>query len=121
MARKLKLARSRGYETYNSKELKNDNCHPYVTTMKAMNFHDDTPSIPIDTFKDHYVLVFDLISMQDANEKCHYPEIVGEPLRLELNFTFPLEYVTELAVLGERRSFVAVQKFRDFKKNISIG
>ena len=73
-----------------------DNCRLYVTTMKAMNFQDDIPSIPIDNFKDHYVLVFDLLSMQDATEKCHYPELVGEPLRLELIFTFPLEHVTEL-------------------------
>ena len=31
----------------------NDNCRLYVTTMKAMNFQDDIPSIPIDNFKDH--------------------------------------------------------------------
>ena len=67
----------------------------YVTTMKAMNFQDDIPSIPIDDFKDHCVLVFDLTSMQDATENCHYPELVGEPLRLELNFTHPLENVIE--------------------------
>ena len=36
-----------------------DNCRLYVTTMKAMNFQDDIPSIPIDDFKDHYVMVFD--------------------------------------------------------------
>ena len=65
-----------------------DNCALYVTTMKAMSFQDDIPSIPIDNFNDHYVLVFDLTSKQDATESCHYPEIVGEPLRLELNFTF---------------------------------
>ena len=29
-----------------------DNCRLYVTTMKAMNFQDDIPSIPIDNFKD---------------------------------------------------------------------
>ena len=79
--------------------------------MKAMNFQDDIPSIPIDNFKDHYVIVFDLTSMQVATEKCHYPELAGEPLRLELNFTFPLEHVTELIVLGERMSTVAVDKF----------
>ena len=73
-----------------------------------MNFQVDIPSIPIVDFKDHYVLVFDLISMQDATENCHYPELVGEPLRLELNFTYPLENVTELIVLGERMSSVAV-------------
>ena len=88
-----------------------DNCRLYVTTMKAMNFQDDIPSIPIDNFKDHYVLVFDLTSLQDATENCHYPELVGEPLRLELNFTFPLEHVTELIVLRERMSSVAVDKF----------
>ena len=78
-----------------------DNCRFYVTTMKAMNFQDDIPSIPIDNFKVHYVLLFDLTSMRDATGNGHYPEQVGEPLRLELNFTFPPEHVTELIGLGE--------------------
>ena len=95
-----------------------DNCRLYVTTMKAMNFQDGIPSVPIDDFKDHYVLVFDLTSMQDATKNCHYPELVGEPLRLELNFTTPLENVTELIVLGERMSSVAVDKFNVFGKNV---
>ena len=56
-----------------------DNCRLYVTTMNAMNFQDDIPSIPIDDFKDHCVLVFDMTLMQDATENCHYPELVGEP------------------------------------------
>ena len=55
-----------------------------------MNFQDDIPSIPIDDFKDHNVLVFNLTSMQDATENCCYPELVGEILRLELNFTHSL-------------------------------
>ena len=95
-----------------------DICLLYVTTMKAMNFQDDIPSIPIDNFKDHYVLVFHLTSMQDATENCHYPGLVREPLRLELNFSFPLEHVTELIVLGERMSLVAVDKFGVVGKNI---
>ena len=88
-----------------------DDCRLYVTTMKAMNFQDDTPSIPFDNFNDHYVLVFGSTSMKDVTENCHYPELVGEPLRRELNFTFPLEHVTELIVLGERMSSGAVDKF----------
>ena len=86
-----------------------DNCRLHVTTMKAMILQDNIPSIPFDKFKDHYVLVFDLTSMQDATENCHYPELVGEPLRLELNITFPLKHVTELIVLAERLSSVAVR------------
>ena len=64
-----------------------DNCRLYVTTMEAMNFQDEISSIPVDNFKEHYVLVFDLASMQDATEQCHYPELIGEPLRLELYFS----------------------------------
>ena len=62
--------------------------------MEAVNFQDNIPSIPIDNFKEYYVLVFDLTSMQDATENCHYPELVGESLRPELNLSFPLEHVT---------------------------
>ena len=91
-----------------------DNCRLYVTTMKAMNF----PSIPIDDFKYHYMLVFDLTPMQDATENCHYPEFVGEPLRLEVKFTIPLENVTELIVTGERMSSVAVAKLGVVGKNV---
>ena len=76
-----------------------------------MNFQDDIPSIPFDKFKNHYVFVFDLNSMQDATENCPYTELVGEPLRLELNFTFPLEQVTDLIVLGKRLFSVSVNKF----------
>ena len=77
-----------------------DNSHLYATTMKATNFENGIPSIPIDFFKDHYVLVFDLTSMQNATQRCHYPELVGEPLRLELSFTFPPEHFTEFIVMG---------------------
>ena len=72
----------------------------YVTTMKAMNFQDDIPSILFNNFRYDYVMVFHLNSMQDATENCLYPELVGEPLRLELNFTFLLKHVTQLLVLG---------------------
>ena len=62
-----------------------------------------------------------MTSMQDATEICHYPELVGEPLRQELNLTFPLEHVFELVVLGERISLVAVDKFGVLGKNILNG
>ena len=78
--------------------------------MKPMNFQDDNTSILIDDFKDHYLLVFDLTSMQIATENYHYSELVEEPLRQELNLTFPLEHVTQLIVLAEQMSPVAVDK-----------
>ena len=95
-----------------------DNCRLCVTTMKAMNFQDDFQSIPVDNFKDHYVLVFDLTSMQDATNYCDYAELIGEPLRFELYFSSPLEKVAEVLVLGERMSCVAVDKLGIVGKNL---
>ena len=95
-----------------------NNCRFYVLAMKAINSKNDMPSIPNDNFKDHHVLLFDLTSMQDAPENCPYQELVGEPLRLELNLTFPPEQVTELIVLGEWMSLAAVDKFGVVGKNI---
>ena len=79
--------------------------------MKAMNFQDDIPAVPMDDFKDHIVLVFDLTSMHDATEICQNPDFVGEPLRVEPNFTQRLENVTEVIVMGERMLSGAVDKF----------
>ena len=84
-----------------------DNCRLYVTTIKVMNFQDVIPSTPIDIFQDFYVLVFDLTSMHDATENFHY----REPLRLELNFTFRPEHLTEPFVLGDQLSSVAFDKY----------
>ena len=95
-----------------------DNCRLYVTTMKTMIFQDDIPSIPVDNFKDHYLLVFDVTSMQDATEHCHYPDLFGEPLRLELYFSSPLEKFTEVIVLDECMSSVAVDNFGVVGKNL---
>ena len=88
-----------------------DDCCLYFTTMRAMNVQGDMSSIPIDKFKSHYVPVFDLSAMQNVTEMCYYPEVFGELMRLELNFAFPLEYVTELSVFEERVSSIAVHYF----------
>ena len=68
--------------------------------MKAMNFQDDIPSIQIYNFEKHYVLVFNLTSMQKFIENFHNPELVGEPTRLELIFTFPLEMLVNSLYWG---------------------
>ena len=62
--------------------------------------------------------MFDLTSMQDATEHCHYPVLIGKPLRLELYFSSPLEKVIEVIVLRERKSCVAVDKFGVVGKNL---
>ena len=69
--------------------------------MTAKYFSDDIPSNPNEYFKGHNVLVFDLISMQDATEWCHHPELVTKPLSLEFSLPYPLEQVTGLDLMGQ--------------------
>ena len=87
----------RGGRAINSLEITSP-CRPYVTTMKAMQFNEAFPALTMENFQNHYVLVFDLTSLQDAAEQLHYPELSGESLRLEMFFQFALEQVTELIV-----------------------
>ena len=61
--------------------------------------------------------MFGLTSMQDSTDSFHYPELVGEPLRLELNFTFPPENVTELLVLGNESLLLQSTSLELFEKN----
>ena len=87
------------------------NCRLNVTAMQAMTFQVKICSIQIDNFNDHYVIIFDLSSKQDATAKCHYPELDGKPLRLELHLVCLLEHIIELTLLGERMISVAVDNF----------
>ena len=97
-----------------------DNCRLYETTMNAMIFQDDFPSIPVDDFKDHYALVSVLTSMQDATSKFNYPELVEEPLRLELNLFHPLGNVTELTVLVDECRQLQLTSLPKMSHSISL-
>ena len=78
--------------------------------MKAMQFNEDFPALPTEDSQNHYILVFDLTSLQDAAEQLHYPELNGESLRLEMFFQYLLEQVTGVIVLGERLSNIQIDK-----------
>ena len=93
-------------------------CRPYVTTMKAMQFNEDFPALPMEEFQKHYILVFKLTSLQEAAEQLHYPELSGERLRSEIFFQFPLKQVKEVIVLGDRLSIDPIDKFGTVAKDV---
>ena len=68
--------------------------------MKVWKFQVDIPFIPIDNLVDHQLLISGL-SCTFSCEHCHYPELVGDPLRLELSFNFAPEHNTEVIVIGQ--------------------
>ena len=83
-----------------------------------MNFNEKIPALPNHQFQNHYILVFDLFSHQDAGENIHYPELSGESIRLEMFFDRSLRNVTEIIVLGERMSTVKIDQFGTNAKNV---
>ena len=45
--------------------------------MKEMNLNKKIPALRNHQIQNHYVLVFDFTSLQDAGEDNHYPELSG--------------------------------------------
>ena len=76
----------RGNQTIVEMNCVND-YRPYITTMEALKFKEDGPNVKIENYPDHYLLFFDLTSMQESNEELYYPDIIAAGLRLELYFS----------------------------------
>ena len=57
--------------------------------MKAMNINEEVSALPKNLFQNHYVLVFDLTSLQDAGKNIRYPELSGEIFQIEKFFRLP--------------------------------
>ena len=113
--RELRIVR--GGRAIVSLDTTND-CRAYVTTMKAINFNEEIPALMNHQFQNHYILVFDLNSLQDAGEIIHYLESSGKSIRME-NFSGRLlRDVTEIIVLGEKMSSVKIDQFGTVAKNV---
>ena len=95
-----------------------NDCRAYVTTRKAVSFKEEIPALLNHQFENHYILVFNLYSLQEAGENIHYPEHSGESIRLETLFDRSLRNVTEIIVLGERMSTVKIDQFGTVAKNV---
>ncbi len=98
---------SRGGQPLVMMNLEN-NVRPYFNTMKSLNFDQDGPGIPLIDFDNHYILVFDLTSTQQADTEIYYPEVIGSGIRIELYFSKAVAAPIELIVLGEKLSTVFI-------------
>ena len=96
-----------------------DNCRLYDRTMEALTSKDEGPSISFDKLKDNCVLLFASTSIQKTTDKSFHPELVGEPVRLQLNFNFPPTDFYVLIVLVERLPSVAVAEIGVVEKIVS--
>ena len=89
----------------------------YAETMKALKFDDDGPNFQYKCFENHFHLVFDLTSTQEANVEMNFPDVVAAGIRLELYIANDLTNTVELFVSGERKSSIAIDKEGSVTKN----
>ena len=73
----------------------------YFKTNESLHFEQDGPPITLENYPNCYYLVFDLTSTQQCNRELHLLEIVGPPLRLQLEFSRETAEPNEELMIGE--------------------
>ena len=106
----------RGNQTIVEMNCVND-FRPYITTMEALKFKEDGPNVKLEDYQNHYLLFFDLTSMQESNVELYYPDIVASGLRLELYFSDNLKETVELMITGEKLSTVLIKNTGEVTKH----
>ena len=73
----------------------------YFKTIQSLHFEQNGPPITLKNYPNRYYLVFDLTSTQQFNRELYLLEIVGPPLRLELEFSRETAEPIEVLMIGE--------------------
>ena len=98
-----------------------DNKRAYYKTHQALAFGHSSHSIPLDQFENHFVLVFDLTSTEEASHDFIHPELTNCSLSLEMEFDNNLPAPLELFILGEKASTIFIDSQRNVSKNVLFG
>ena len=91
-----------------------------MNSLEALAFTSHGHGIPIDDFPDHYVLVFDLTSTQQASHDYLYPGLTDGSISIDLRFAKDIPDSLELFFLGERSSTIYINSARKVRKNFYL-
>lgn len=92
----------------------------YYNTINALAFRKSTHSITLSDFPNHYVMVFDLTSTQQATHDFIHPELTNSSITVELTFEASLANNVEILFMGERTSTIFVDSDRSVSKNVMM-
>ena len=70
----------------------NDNKRLHYNSMSALAYIENGQGIPLSEFANHYIMVFDLTSTQEATHDFIHPELKNSSLSLELKFDAALNF-----------------------------
>ena len=89
----------------------------YLNSLEALQFKTHGHGVPFEHYENHYVLVFDLTSTQQASYDYLYPELTNASISIDLRFKEDLPSSVELLFLGEKASTIFVNSDRQVSKN----
>ena len=94
-----------------------DNKRLYYNSMGALAYVESGHGIPLADFPNHYIMVFDLTSTQEATHDFIHPELTNSTITIELKFEKQLTDNVEIICLGEKSSTIYIDSVRKVSKN----
>ena len=86
--------------------------------MSALAYVENGHGIPLSEFSNHFIMVSDLTSTQEATHDFIHPELTNSSISVELKFDTALTNNVEVFFLGEKSSTVYIDSARNVSKNI---
>ena len=92
----------------------------YLNSLGALAFHEHGHGISYEEYANHYLMVFDLTSTQQASHDYLHPELTSASISISLRFDSALAHITEVLLLGEAASTIYINNSRKVSKNYYI-
>ena len=77
----------------------------YFNTMSDLAFIDNGHGISMSEYPNHFIMVFDLTSTQQASHDFIHPELTNCSISTELKFSAALPSNIEIFIIGEKNKY----------------
>ena len=92
----------------------------YFNTLSDLAYVDDGHGISLEDYPNHFVMVFDLTSAQQASHDFIHPELTNSSISVEMKFATALTDNIEIFIVGEKASTIYIDSNRKVSKNMPI-
>ena len=89
----------------------------YFNTISDLAYIDNGHGISLTDYPNHFIMVFDLTSTQQASHDFIHPELINCSISVELKFSVALPNNIEIFNIGEKGSTISVDSARRVSKN----
>ena len=94
-----------------------DSKRVYFNTMSDLAYIDNGHGISLEDYPNHFIMVFDLTSTQQASHDFIHPELTNCSVSIELKFSAALAHNVEIFIIGEKASTIYIDQARKVSKN----